>query len=89
MFTVRTTVQGGAFLRNMKKEAVDILKLMLRLGCEYIDVEMTLPPHFIKEIVHLKDTSQIIAERTSTRVSQWSSQRVRERYVLPSTRVSR
>ena len=28
MFTVRTTVQGGAFLHNMKKEAVDILKLM-------------------------------------------------------------
>ena len=31
----------------------------------------------------------VTGERTSTRVSQWSSQRVRERCVLPSMQVSR
>ncbi|KAH0828649.1 EPSP synthase-domain-containing protein [Lanmaoa asiatica] len=61
VFTVRTIAQGGAFPDDAKKEAADLLKLALRLGCEYIDVETTLPPHFIKEIVHLKGASQIIA----------------------------
>ncbi|KAG8221540.1 EPSP synthase-domain-containing protein [Butyriboletus roseoflavus] len=61
VFTVRTIAQGGAFPDDAKKEAADLLKLALRLGCEYVDVETTLPPHFIKEIVHLKGASQVIA----------------------------
>lgn len=61
VFTVRTIAQGGAFPDDAKKEAADLLKLALRLGCEYVDVETTLPPHFIKEIVDLKGASQIIA----------------------------
>ena len=61
VLTVRTIAQGGAFPDDAKKEAADLLKLALRVGCEYIDVETTLPPHFIKEIVHLKGASEIIA----------------------------
>ena len=61
VFTVRTIAQGGAFPDDAKKEAADLLKLALRLGCEYVDVETTLPLHFIKDIVHLKGASQIIA----------------------------
>ena len=60
VFTVRTITQGGAFPDDAKKEAADLLKLALRLGCEYVDVETTLPHHFIKEIVNLKGASQII-----------------------------
>ena len=61
VFTVRTIAQGGAFPDDAKKEVADLLKLALRLGCEYVDVETTLPLHFIKDIVHLKGASQIIA----------------------------
>ena len=61
VFTVRTVAQGGAFPDDAKKEAADLLKLALRLGCEYVDVETTLPPHFIKEIVSQKGASQIIS----------------------------
>ncbi|KAF8443895.1 aromatic amino acid family biosynthesis-like protein [Boletus edulis BED1] len=61
VFTVRTAGQGGAFPDDAKKEAADLLRLALRLGCEYVDVETTLAPHVIKEIVHLKGASQIIA----------------------------
>ena len=61
VFTVRTIAQGGVFPNDAKKEAADLIKLALRLGCEYVDVETTLPPHFIKDIVHLKGASQIIA----------------------------
>lgn len=61
VFTVRTIAQGGAFPDDAKKEAADLLKLALRLGSEYVDVETTLPPHFIKEIVSQKGNSQIIA----------------------------
>ena len=60
VFTVRTAAQGGGFPDDAKKEAADLLKLALRLGCEYVDVETTLPPHFIQEIVRLKGPSQII-----------------------------
>ena len=61
VFTVRTAAQGGAFPDDAKKEVADLLKLALRLGCEYVDVETTLLTHFIKEIVDLKGASQIIA----------------------------
>ncbi|KAF9240000.1 EPSP synthase-domain-containing protein [Melanogaster broomeanus] len=60
VFTVRTVSQGGAFPDKATKEAADLLKLALRLGCEYIDVETTLPPTLIKEIVSLKGASHII-----------------------------
>ena len=61
VLTVRMIAQGGAFPNDVKKKAADLLKLALRVGCEYIDVKTTLPPHFIKEIVHLKGASEIIA----------------------------
>ena len=61
VFTVRTVAQGGAFPDDAKKEAADLLKLALRLGCEYVDVETTLPPNFIKDIVDWKGASQGIA----------------------------
>ncbi|KAF8836479.1 aromatic amino acid family biosynthesis-like protein [Paxillus ammoniavirescens] len=61
VFTVRTVSQGGAFPDNATKEAADLSKLALRLGCEYIDVETTLPSQLIKEIVTLKGASHIVA----------------------------
>ncbi|KIJ62224.1 hypothetical protein HYDPIDRAFT_182819 [Hydnomerulius pinastri MD-312] len=61
VFTVRTVSQGGAFPDTATAEAVSLLKLALRLGVEYIDVETTLPPALIKEVVSAKGHSQIIA----------------------------
>ncbi|KAF9471492.1 hypothetical protein BDN70DRAFT_938910 [Pholiota conissans] len=43
VFTVRTKSQGGAFPDSAEKESIDLLKLALQMGVEYIDVEIILP----------------------------------------------
>ncbi|KAF9231478.1 hypothetical protein BU15DRAFT_82342 [Melanogaster broomeanus] len=60
VFTVHTVSQGSAFPDKATKEAADLLKLTLLLGCKYIDMEMILPPNLIKKIVSLKGASHII-----------------------------
>ena len=85
VITVRTIAQGGAFPDDAKKEAADLLKLALRLGCEYIDVETTLPPHFIQEIVHLKGASEIIASfHDWTGATTWESPTMSATYRVAS-----
>ena len=61
VFTVRTASQGGAFQDNATAEAGTLLKLALRLGVEYIDVETTLPTPLIQELIASKGHSCIIA----------------------------
>jgi len=61
VFTVRTASQGGAFQDSATAEAGTLLKLALRLGVEYIDVETTLPTPLIQELVASKGHSCIIA----------------------------
>ncbi|KAF9266627.1 Shikimate dehydrogenase [Marasmius fiardii PR-910] len=61
VYTVRTVSQGGAFPDDAHAEAVELLKLGLALGVEYLDVEISLPEKARKELVSRKGTSQIIA----------------------------
>lgn len=61
VFTVRTQSQGGSFPDAAEKEAVELLKLALRLGVEYVDVEISLSEKKIKELVSLKGSSHMIA----------------------------
>ncbi|CAL1710609.1 unnamed protein product [Somion occarium] len=61
VFTVRTVSQGGNFPDHAEKEAFELFYAALRLGIEYIDVEISWPSKRIKEFVTHKGYSQVIA----------------------------
>ncbi|KAL0958835.1 hypothetical protein HGRIS_014152 [Hohenbuehelia grisea] len=81
VFTVRTVSQGGAFPDKADKEALELLALALRVGVEYVDVEVTSPEKTIKELVARKGFSQIIASwHDWSGKMKWSSALVKEKY---------
>jgi pentafunctional AROM polypeptide len=61
VYTVRTASQGGAFPDNAVKEAFELMELGLRLGVEYLDVEITWPRDRIRELLKKKGCSRVIA----------------------------
>ncbi|KAI0083872.1 Pentafunctional AroM protein [Irpex rosettiformis] len=61
VFTVRTVSQGGSFPDKAEKEAFELFHAALRMGVEYIDVEMCWPKKQIDTLVSRKGASQIIA----------------------------
>jgi pentafunctional AROM polypeptide len=61
IFTVRTQSQGGNFPNAEVEEAMALMELALRMGVEFLDVEMQLPEHLIRSIVKRKGQTIIIA----------------------------
>jgi pentafunctional AROM polypeptide len=61
VYTVRTVSQGGAFPDKSAKEAFDLFHLALRLGVEYVDVEISWPEKNIRDLVLRKGNSKIVA----------------------------
>ncbi|KAI5457225.1 Shikimate dehydrogenase [Mariannaea sp. PMI_226] len=61
VFTLRTKSQGGKFPDDAYEEGLELYRLALRLGIEYIDVEMTLPEGIIQAITEYRGNSRIIA----------------------------
>jgi pentafunctional AROM polypeptide len=61
VYTVRTQSQGGAFPDKSVKEAFDLFHLALRLGVEYVDVEISWPEKDIRDLISRKGSSKIIA----------------------------
>jgi len=85
VFTVRTKSQGGAFPDAAIKESVDLLRLALQLGVEYIDVETTLPEEDIKSVAARKGYSQVIASwHDWSGDLKWDGPMVKEKYELAS-----
>jgi pentafunctional AROM polypeptide len=85
VFTVRTVSQGGSFPDTAEMEAIDLLDLALRLGVEYIDVEITLPHKKIRELISRKGSSQIIASwHDWSGKMKWNSALVKEKYDIAS-----
>ena len=81
VFTVRTVSQGGAFPDNAEQEAFDLLGLALRLGVEYIDVEITWPEKRILDLASRKGASKIIASwHEWSGKMKWSEELVKEKY---------
>ncbi|KAF5381748.1 hypothetical protein D9615_005411 [Tricholomella constricta] len=81
VFTVRTVSQGGAFPDAAEKEAFELLDLALRLGVEYVDVEVTLPTYHIRDLVARKGFSQIIASSHDWSGNmKWNGDLVKEQY---------
>ena len=52
--------QGGKHPDRAINEALELLKLGLRAGVEYLDVEITLPEQKVRELVAKKGFAKII-----------------------------
>jgi pentafunctional AROM polypeptide len=61
VYTVRTVSQGGAFPDKSVKEAFGLLRLALRLGVEYVDVEISWPEKNIRDLISHKGNTRIVA----------------------------
>ncbi|UZP39824.1 hypothetical protein NXS19_007640 [Fusarium pseudograminearum] len=61
VFTLRTESQGGKFPDSAYEEGLELYRLAVRMGMEYIDVEMTLPDEIIKTVTESRGYSRIIA----------------------------
>ncbi|KAG1804281.1 EPSP synthase-domain-containing protein [Suillus variegatus] len=85
IFTVRTIGQGGAFPDNSEKDAFELLGLALRLGVEYVDVEISASEKLITELAARKGFSQIIASwHDWSGKMKWNEDVVRSKYTLAS-----
>ncbi|KAF7313827.1 Pentafunctional AROM polypeptide [Mycena chlorophos] len=83
IFTVRTVSQGGAFPDNATEEVFDLLKLAFALGVEYVDVEITLPDHMIRELIARKGHSKIIASwHDWTGSAKWDGSVISDKYEI-------
>ncbi|RTE68697.1 Pentafunctional AROM polypeptide [Fusarium euwallaceae] len=61
VFTLRTISQGGKFPDDAYDEGLELYRLALRMGMEYVDVEMTLPENIIQTVTESRGHSRIIA----------------------------
>jgi pentafunctional AROM polypeptide len=61
IFTVRTVSQGGRFPDNAQDEAFALYKAAVRMGLEYIDLEISYPDDLVQSIAEAKGFSKIIA----------------------------
>lgn len=61
IFTVRTKSQGGRFPDDSEKEILSLLQLAIKLGVEYVDLELTLSQEVKDFVLANKKYSKIIA----------------------------
>lgn len=61
IFTIRTQSQGGRFPNNAHTEALELYRLAIKMGIEYIDMETTFPDYLIQKITDAKGFSKLIA----------------------------
>uniref|UniRef100_A0A060T792 Pentafunctional AROM polypeptide n=1 Tax=Blastobotrys adeninivorans TaxID=409370 RepID=A0A060T792_BLAAD len=61
VYTVRTVSQGGKFPDSAVKDAEILLRHAVRIGIEYVDVELTLPDPIKEAIVKSRGHTKIIA----------------------------
>ncbi|OLN92009.1 Pentafunctional AROM polypeptide [Colletotrichum chlorophyti] len=67
IFTLRTKAQGGNFPDDAYDQALGLYQKAIRMGVEFIDVEMTLPERVIRAVVENKAGSLIIASHHDPR----------------------
>ncbi|KAG6180002.1 hypothetical protein E4U10_007692 [Claviceps purpurea] len=66
IFTVRTVSQGGGFPDGEEKMRGELYRLALRLGVEFLDVEITSSDDMLQEIVDSKRNTLVIASHHDT-----------------------
>ncbi|KAL1664916.1 EPSP synthase-domain-containing protein [Schizophyllum commune] len=86
VYTVRTKAQGGAFPDDQPAAAAALLDLALRLGVEYVDVEISLPSDHIQQLVKNKGYAQLIASwHDWTGAMRWDGADVAAKYAQAAT----
>ncbi|KAF4627208.1 hypothetical protein G7Y89_g10948 [Cudoniella acicularis] len=61
IFTIRTVNQGGRFPDNHPEEALKLYKSAVRMGMEYIDLEITFSDELLQSVTEARGFSKIIA----------------------------
>lgn len=61
IFTIRTQGQGGRFPNDAHDAAMQLYKLALRSGCEFVDLEISFPDEILHAVTEIKGHSKIIA----------------------------
>lgn len=61
IFTVRTASQGGRFPDDKPEEALKLYRAAIRMGLEYIDLEIAMPDEILQSVTEGKGNSKIIA----------------------------
>ncbi|PNS21865.1 Pentafunctional AROM polypeptide [Sphaceloma murrayae] len=61
IFTLRTTSQGGKFSEDREEDAKRLYEVALRMGCEFVDVELTSSQALKDYILSHRQNSKIIA----------------------------
>ncbi|KAG6037541.1 hypothetical protein E4U41_005007 [Claviceps citrina] len=66
IFTVRTVSQGGRFPDNKGNARQKLYRLALKLGVEYLDVEITSSDDVLQEVVETRRNTLVIASHHDT-----------------------
>ncbi|KAI9761575.1 MAG: hypothetical protein M4579_000967 [Chaenotheca gracillima] len=61
IFTIRTRGQGGKFPDDAHAQALELYKIAIRLGVEFIDLELSWAEDLLQSVTELKGHSKIIA----------------------------
>ncbi|WEW54928.1 3-dehydroquinate dehydratase (3-dehydroquinase) [Emydomyces testavorans] len=61
VFTIRTKSQGGRFPNDAYDDALGLYRLAVRMGSEFIDLEVTMPETILRTVTEIKGFSKIIA----------------------------
>ncbi|ORY14013.1 EPSP synthase-domain-containing protein [Clohesyomyces aquaticus] len=61
IFTLRTKAQGGKFPDEAYNEAQQLYRTALRLGVDFLDLEMTMPEEILREVSENRGFTDIIA----------------------------
>lgn len=67
IFTVRTRSQGGRFPDDAHAEALDLYRLAIRMGVEFVDLELQFPVELLQAVTDNKRFSKIIASHHDPR----------------------
>jgi pentafunctional AROM polypeptide len=67
IFTLRTVSQGGRFPDDAQEQALALYQTAIRMGIEYIDLEIAFPDELLQQVTESKGYSKIIASHHDVR----------------------
>ena len=84
-FTARTRSQGGGFPDlddvERQKQMYDLIMLAYRLGCEYVDLELSWPEHMLTSLLASRGNTKVIGSWHDTIGKlTWTGRETREIY---------
>lgn len=81
LYTVRSVSQGGRLPDEANEAYFALTRLGLRMGCEYVDIELTRPSDGIEELAQAKGQTRIVASFHDTSgTMHWMAPAMRRLY---------